>query len=98
MEAHREARNSSKSQHLGRGSEFFQSPPDIFSKGHFPNVTSSRRGGVSKYEFGGIGENKDMKHVNFELSPFKETLGLGKIPSFPSPKRLSDPLIYKLWT
>ena len=42
--------NSSKSQDLGRGSEFFSSPLDIFSKGHFPNVTSSRgRGSLTSY-------------------------------------------------
>ena len=44
---------------------FFPSPPDIFSKGHFPNVTSSREG-VAKYQLGGVGENKDMKHVNMK--------------------------------
>ena len=33
---------------------FFPSPPDIFSKGHFPNVTSSKGGvgGFAKYQFG----------------------------------------------
>ena len=47
---------------------FFLSPPDIFSKGHFSNVISSRVGeGVAKYELGGVGENKDMKNVNKEL-------------------------------
>ena len=47
---------------------FFLSPPDIFSKGHFPNVTSSRgRGGVPKIPvWGGVGENKDMKHVKMD--------------------------------
>jgi len=57
MKAYREARNSSKSQDQGRSSELFQ-PPDIFSKGHFP-VCDVIRG-----EEGGVGERKDMKHVN----------------------------------
>jgi len=54
-----------------------------------------------------------MKHVNSELSLFKEALGprkfrvslsqlilgLGKIPSFPSLKRLLDSSpLYMLWT
>ena len=66
IEAHREARNSSKSQDLGRGSEFFLSPPDIFSKGHFSNVTSSRGrrwGKVSKIRFfGGEGGRREQRH------------------------------------
>mgnify|MGYP006965692400 CR=1 FL=1 len=50
----KEYEGNMKKQDLGRGLEFFPSPPDIFSKGHFRNVTSSREeGGVEKYELGG---------------------------------------------
>ena len=44
---------------------FFLSPPDISSKGHFPNVTSSRGWGRGSQNtsWGGVGGNKDMKHV-----------------------------------
>ena len=42
---------------------FFLNPPDIFSKGHSLNVTSS--GGGGNTSLGGVGENKDMKHVNY---------------------------------
>ena len=52
---------------------FFPSPPDIFSKVHFPNVTSSRvRVGVSaEYQFGG-GENKYIKHVKRQFISLQE--------------------------
>ena len=45
---------------------FSLSPPDIFSKGHFPKVTTSGSGGFRKIPVWG-GENKNMKHVNFVL-------------------------------
>ena len=38
----------------------FSKSPDIFSKDYYPNMTSSRE------RSGGVGENKDMKHVNSE--------------------------------
>ena len=41
----------------------FPTPPDIFSKGHFANVTSSGGWGFAKYHEGGEGGNKDMKYV-----------------------------------
>ena len=64
----KEYEGNMKKQDLGRGLEFFPSPPDIFSKGHFRNVTSSREeGGWKNTSLGGILENKDMKHVKMKI-------------------------------
>ena len=62
----------------------FHSPPDIFSKGHFPecDVIKGGVGGCKYGLWGGGGENKDMKRVNSELSAYMNDLGLGKFLSF----------------
>mgnify|MGYP006965684049 CR=1 FL=1 len=57
IEAHRKAQN------------FFLSPTDIFSKGNFPNVTSSGGRGSQNTSWGGVGENKNMKHVKNSVLP-----------------------------
>ena len=64
----------------------FHSPPDIFSKGHFPecDVIKGGVGGCKYGLWGGGGENKDMKRVNSELSAYMNDLGLGKFLSFTS--------------
>ena len=45
---------------------FFLSLPDIF-----PNVASSRGEGSKNTSLGGVGENKDIKHVKMLIKPYK---------------------------